>query len=142
VAQDADLGEIARFLGDDYDIILAEGFKQGNAPKIEVHRREVGPPLKNIKKLVAVVTDEPLDISARQFSFDDIGTLVDLLEKGFIEPQRERLSLYVNDIPIPLSGFPRQIIGNVLLAMVSSLKGVGEVRSLQVFLRKNKGKAR
>ena len=136
VASDVTLDEIARFFGEDYDIILSEGFRQDNAPKIEVHRREVGPPLSNIKKLIAIATDEPLETETRQFSLDDIKGLADLLEKGFIKPQAERLSLYVNNVPITLSTFPREFITNVLVAMASCLKGVGEVRSLEFFLRK------
>jgi len=130
------LDETARLIGEDCDIILAEGFKQGNAPKIEVHRREVGPPLSSVRKLIAIVTDEPLETKTRQFSLHDIKGLADLLESGFIKPQRERISLYVNNVPIPLTTFPREIISHVLLAMASSLKGVGEVRSLDISLRK------
>ena len=136
VAQGPTLDEIARLLGEDYDIILTEGFKQGNAPKIEVHRKEVGPPFKDIKKLIAIVTDEPLETKLRQFSLEDVSGLVDLLEQGFIQPPGERISLYVNNTPMVLTTFPRQIITNVLLAMVSSLKGVGEIRSLQIFLKR------
>ncbi len=136
VASAPTLDEIAHLFGEDYDIILAEGFKQDNAPKIEVHRKETGPPLKNIKKLIAIATDEPIEIKTRHFSLDDVKGLADFLEEGFIKPQRERLSLYVNNAPIPLSTFPKEFIINVLMAMASSLKGVGEVRSLEVFLRK------
>lgn len=136
VAPDITLDEIAHFLGEDYDIILTEGFKQGSAPKIEVHRKEVGPPLSNIKKLIAIVTDETLETKKRQFSLEDVRGLADLLEKGFIKPQRERASLYVNNVLVPLSAFPREIITNVLLTMASCLKGVGEVRTLKIFLRK------
>jgi molybdopterin-guanine dinucleotide biosynthesis protein B len=136
VTREATLEEMARLLGEDYDIIIAEGFKHDDAPKIEVHRREVAPPLSNIKKLIAVVTDEPLDTKVRQFSLEDVKGLADLLETGFIEPQRERTSLYINGVPISLSTFPREFITSVLLAMASSLKGVGEVKSLDVFLRR------
>lgn len=136
VAQAVTLDEIARLFGEQYDIILTEGFKQDNAPKIEVHRREVGPPLSAIKKLIAIVTDEPLETKTRQFSLQDVEGLADLLEKGFIKPQMERISLYINNVPIFLTAFPKEIINNTLLAMVSSLKGVGEVRSLEIFLRK------
>ncbi|MBN1862331.1 MAG: molybdopterin-guanine dinucleotide biosynthesis protein MobB, partial [Dehalococcoidales bacterium] len=130
------LDGIARVLGEDCDLILAEGFKQGDAPKIEVHRREVGPLLSGLKKLLAVVTDEPLDTKARQFGFDDVKALADLLETGFIKPQRERLSIYVNGASLPLSTFPKEFMTNVLLAMAASLKGVGKVKSLDVFLRR------
>ncbi len=136
VAPGIGLDEIARLFGEDYDIILTEGFKQDNAPKIEVHRREAGPPLSDIKKLIAIATDEPLETKTRQFSMDDVKGLADLLEEGFIKPQRERISLYINNVPVPLSIFPREFITNVLVAMASSLKGVGKVRNLEVFLRK------
>jgi len=84
--QDITLDEIAHLLGDDYDIILAEGFKEGNTSKIEVHCKEVGPPLATVKKLMAIVTDEPLQTKTRQFSPQDIKGLADLLEQGFIKP--------------------------------------------------------
>ena len=140
VAREYTLDEITRLLGDDYDIILAEGFKEGNAPKIEVHRKEAGPPLKDIRKLVAIVTDETLETKVRQFSSGDVKGLADLLEKGFIEPQSERVSLYINNTPVTLTAFPKQIMRNVLLAMVSSLKGVGEVSNLRIFLKKGKSR--
>jgi len=135
LASQITLDEIARLFGDDHDIVLTEGFKQDDAPKIEVHRREAGPPLKTVKKLFAIATDEPLETETRQFSLDDIGGLADLLEEGFIRPQEERLSLYVNDAPVTLTIFPRDIISRVLLAIASSLKGVGEVKSLKFFLK-------
>jgi len=136
VVQEATIDEISRLLGEDYDIILAEGFKQGSAPKIEVHRKDVGSTLEGLKKQIAIVTDEPLETKTRLFSPDSINEIADLLEKGFIKPQAERIFLYVNNIPISLTAFPKQIIGNVLLAMASCLKGVGEIRSLQIFFKK------
>jgi len=136
VTQTLTLDEIAHLIGEDCDIILAEGFKQDNAPKIEVHRREVGPPLSAVKKLIAIATDEPLETKTRQFSLQNIKGLADLLEKGFIKPQRERTSLYINNVPVVLSSFPKEIVSNVLLSMASSLKGVGEIRSLDISLRK------
>jgi len=134
--QDVSLDDIARLFGEDYDIILAEGFKQSNTPKIEVHRKEVGPPLSSLRKLIAIATDEPLETKTRQFSLQDIKGLADFLEKGFIKPQRERVSIYVNNSPISLSAFPKEIITNTLIAMVSSLKGIENIKSLEIFLRK------
>ena len=136
VTQTLTLGEMARLIGEDCDIVLAEGFKQENAPKIEVHRREVGPPLGAVRKLIAIATDEPLETKTRQFSPQDFKGLADLLEEGFIKPQRERTSLYINDVPVRLSSFPEEIITKVLFTMASSLKGVGEVRRLDISLRK------
>jgi len=140
MAKELTLDQIARFFGEEYDILLTEGFKQGSAPKIEVHRREIGPPLDAIKKLIAIATDEPLETKTRQFSLQDVKGLADLLEEGFIKPQRERISLYINNTPVTLSTFPKEFISNVLLSMVSCLKGVGRIRNLEVFLRRGSGK--
>jgi molybdopterin-guanine dinucleotide biosynthesis protein MobB len=136
IKKEPSLEQIARLAGEDYDLILIEGFREGNTPKIEVHRQEAGPPFAPARKLFAIVSDEPLKTKTRQFSPDDIKGLADLLEQGFIRPQRERLALYVNNTPISLSSFPREIIGNILLALASSLKGVKEIRSLEIFLKR------
>jgi molybdopterin-guanine dinucleotide biosynthesis protein MobB len=129
--------EIARLMGEDYDIIITEGFKKGNFPKIEVHRKENGPPLKGIDKLIAIATNEPLDTGIRQFSIDDAAGIADFIENEFIKSQTERISLYINDKPVPLSAFPRDIITNLLLAISKSLKGVGKVRNIKLFFSKN-----
>ncbi len=136
VAQPPTVDQIARYIGEDCDIILCEGFKESDAPKIEVHRKEAGPPLAAVRKLIAIVTDEPLDTKVRQFSTDDIKGLANLLEKGFILPQRQRTILYVNNTPITLSTFPKEFITSTVASMVSSLKGVEHVKSVDLFLRK------
>jgi molybdopterin-guanine dinucleotide biosynthesis protein B len=128
--------EMARLLGEDYDIIITEGFKQGPYPKIEVHRKEIGPLLTGIKNLIAIATDESLETEVRQFSIDDHTSVADFIEEEFIKPQEERLSLYVNDELMTLSAFPRQIITNLLFAMATSLKGVKNVRNLKIFYKK------
>jgi molybdopterin-guanine dinucleotide biosynthesis protein B len=130
------LEQIARLIGEDCDIILTEGYKTGDAPKIETHRQQAGPPLASVTKLIAIATDEPLETEVQQFSLEDIKGISDLLEKDFIQPQKERVSLYVNDKAIPLTEFPHQIVSNVLLALASSLKGVKKIKSLEFFLRK------
>ncbi|UCD09260.1 MAG: molybdopterin-guanine dinucleotide biosynthesis protein MobB [Dehalococcoidales bacterium] len=127
---------MARLLGEDYDIILTEGFKQGPYPKIEVHRKEIGTPLTDIKNLIAIATNESLETDVRQFSIDDPKSIADFIEEEFIKPQGERLSLYVNDELITLSAFPGQIITNLLLAVANSLKGVTKVKNLKIFYRK------
>jgi molybdopterin-guanine dinucleotide biosynthesis protein MobB len=131
--EEPSLEEIAHLAGEDYDLILTEGFSEGDAPKIEVHSKEAP---RNTKKLIAIVSDEPLKTKTRRFSPGDIKGLADLLEQGFITPQQERLSLYVNNTPVSLSLFPREIISNILLALASSLKGVKEIKSLEFFLKK------
>lgn len=88
VSQELDLDEIASLFAENYDIILAEGFKRSNAPKIEVHRKTAGPPLSNISNLIAIVTDEPLETTTRQLSSQDIKGLADLLENSLVKPKK------------------------------------------------------
>jgi len=137
ISKGLDVAEICRFFGEDYDIILTEGFSRGDAPKIEVHRKERGGLLDTASKRIAVVTDEKLDVKVKQFALDDFKGVADLLEQGFIKPQQERTVLYVNDAAIPLSEYPRQMITAVALAMASCLKGVAKVKSFQLSLKRD-----
>lgn len=134
-----ELAEIARLLGEEYDIILTEGFKRANMPKIEI-RYDGKEPLKGIKGLVAIVSDGKVEGDIRSFSMNDIKGLVDLLEKDFIQPQRERLALYINGQGITLKSFPKKIIDNTVLEMISSLKGIGQINSLDMFIRRHSQK--
>jgi molybdopterin-guanine dinucleotide biosynthesis protein MobB len=86
ITQEPDLNEVALLFGEDYDIILTEGFKQSSAPKLEVHRKAIGPPLSQINNIIAIATDEPLETKTRQFPLHDINGLADFLENSFIKP--------------------------------------------------------
>jgi len=79
-------GDVIDFLGDKFDFVLIEGFKESDIPKIEVHRRELGNLISSPEKLFAVVTDEQLDVTVPQFSSRDGVALVDLLEKRLAVP--------------------------------------------------------
>ncbi|MDD2252073.1 MAG: molybdopterin-guanine dinucleotide biosynthesis protein B [Dehalococcoidales bacterium] len=133
--EEVSLEEISRLLGENADLIIAEGFKYADAAKIEVHRkgRDL---LDNPKRLVAIATEEKLNTKARQFDINDANGICDLLEKGFILPNRRRVSLYINNKPIELKAFPRKIIENVIINMVRSLKGTECPESIDISVRK------
>ncbi len=48
VTQAASVEEVGRLIGEDCDLVLAEGFKREDAPKIEVQRKETGPLLTDL----------------------------------------------------------------------------------------------
>jgi molybdopterin-guanine dinucleotide biosynthesis protein B len=77
--------ELAKHLGNDYDIILSEGFSRGNAPKVEIHRKEAGPLLEVATNLFAVVTDEVLDADVPQFGLEDVKGVADLIVEKFLK---------------------------------------------------------
>ncbi len=78
------LEELVAMIGDDYELILVEGYKHSRVPKIEVHRRVLGDLVCSPEELFAVVTDEPLDIAVPQFSVDQGVPLADLIEDRFL----------------------------------------------------------
>ena len=69
----------------DMDIVLTEGFKEKTMPKIEVFRSSVHPALlcKDDKRLVAIVTDDAMDIDVPLFRLKDIKGLADFLTERF-----------------------------------------------------------
>jgi molybdopterin-guanine dinucleotide biosynthesis protein B len=131
------LEEAGRLFGDEYDIILAEGFKTSGAPKIEVWRVGAGEPLDGLTSKVAVVTDDDYPSGGvRIFRLDDIGTMADFIEKSYIEPQRTRISLHINGHKVVLSAFPREFVSNVVNALIASLKDVPPVKWLEIRIRR------
>lgn len=136
--QDLTPEELSWMIGGDYDILLTEGFKQSNTQKIEVHRKDQGNGLLTpITALLAVVTDEPMDIDVPQFTKDDISGLADLVEKRLkAETGVEEAELLVNDAQVPLNPFVKSTLSRVLLSLVSGLKGVGNIRTLRITLRR------
>ena len=137
--QDFGLPELSQFIGSGSDLILTEGFKQSNHPKIEVHRKEQGKELLSPpEQLLAVVTDEPLDIGAPQFSTDEVHKLVDFIEKKLLNQRGEDdVDLFINDTYVPISPATKNLFLRTLLAMVSS-KGLKNVKSLRLSLRRKR----
>jgi molybdopterin-guanine dinucleotide biosynthesis protein B len=130
--------EISSFVLWDYDIILTEGFKGSNYPKIEVHRREQGKELlTDPKNLLAVITDEPLDIDVPQFSRDNVVGIADIIEKMIITQNGENdLELVINGAPTTISPSLKDLLTRTLVAMIPNPQGNGEVKSLHISLRR------
>jgi molybdopterin-guanine dinucleotide biosynthesis adapter protein len=84
--REPDLPELARTIGGDHDILLAEGYKKADNIKIEVHRREQGPDLvSDSRRLLAVVTDEPLEVAVPCFGAEDTAGIADLIEEKVLK---------------------------------------------------------
>lgn len=76
--------EILRTYFADVDIVLTEGFKRGALPKIEVHRRERSAELicrgaERDERLLAVASDEPLDLDVPILDLNDAAAVADFL---------------------------------------------------------------
>lgn len=78
------LEEIAELLAD-VDVILTEGYKRGDKPKIEVSCRGDGRELSSSEdELVAIASDQTFPLKVPQFSLDDVSGIVELLEREFL----------------------------------------------------------
>ncbi len=86
VGQELTIDEIVSgFLGD-MDIVLTEGYKKEIKPKIEVFRKDSlhkDMLCRDDKSLIAVVTDQEMEIQAPCFGLDDIVRLSDFIEKRY-----------------------------------------------------------
>jgi molybdopterin-guanine dinucleotide biosynthesis protein B len=64
------------------DIVITEGYKRGDKPKIEVTRLERGTELLcRADELIGIMTDYPVDMPVPQFALDDAAGVANLLEQ-------------------------------------------------------------
>ncbi len=73
----------------DVDIVLTEGFQSSALPKIEVHRRNRSDTLlcrgeERDPMLLAVASDEPLELDVPLLNIDDAGGVADFIEQRFL----------------------------------------------------------
>ena len=109
VLGDGGLGEV--------DVVLVEGAREAWIPKIQV----------------GDCPERPLTVARCSGDVDEALRLVHevMNERKVTRPM---VSITVNGKEIPLTEYPELIISKVLLGMLSSLKGVGEVRSARFML--------
>ena len=79
------LDDLKKFF-DDLDLVITEGYKKENKPKIEVVRsaRHADALLKADKHLVAVVSDVELKLEVPIFGLEDIDRLADFIEEKYL----------------------------------------------------------
>ena len=131
--------EITRLLNADYDLVLTEGFKKSSTTKIEVHRKEqegAGQLLAPENQLLAVVTNERLNVDVPQFDRDDIKPLADLIVKWLAEQPAEETELFVNGRFVALNRFVKEFLNRTVSGMISALKGIGKVNNFRIVVRR------
>lgn len=126
--------ELSHFVSWDCDLLLTEGFKQSDCPKIEVHRKEQGAELISPPhQLLGVVTDEPLAVDVPQFSKDEFHRIVDLIEQTMIARHNE-IDLFIDDNSIPINPSLKDLLTRTLMAMMSGLTNIERVKRLRLSL--------
>ncbi len=115
------------------DLIIAEGYKQTDLPKIEVFRAAVHEaPLAHDATWIAYVSDTPPATGLPCFSPADVAGLADFLASRFLGDDQapQQTQLVADGVPIPLNRFTESFIRRTVNGMVSSLRGCEKVRRL------------
>ncbi len=92
VDRDYTIVEIRDRYVEDADIILVEGYKENDFPKIEVFRSSLGHELLSSKsnQLLAVASDRPLDIDVPCLDMNDPRGIVDMVEMRFLKVKAKK----------------------------------------------------
>jgi len=132
---DAELAELRDRFIQEVDLILSEGFKRSNQPKIEVYRKEIHPDLLCTAEdnLLAIGSNQPIDIGVPCFALDDAKGIADLIEKKFLQKTPSpKVQLRVNGKEVPLTPFVQKSIQNTVRGMLSSLKGCASPQTVDL----------
>ena len=136
-SQELSLDQLEDYIMGGVDIILTEGYKSADKPKIEILRAEVSDELLcEEKELVALVTDQRFDLDVPHFALDDASGVVDLLIEKFLGKQREtEVSLSVNGNHVSLKSFVKDVFINTISGLVATLHGTENARDIKVTIR-------
>ena len=90
-----ELDNIIQFWFDTVDVVLVEGYKTADLPKIEVQRPDLGQPRlcrgdARDPQLKAVASNGPLEVDVPVLDLDDPRQVADFIEKEFLSDQRNR----------------------------------------------------
>lgn len=86
--QELPLDSILPLMGE-LDLVLTEGYKRGDRPKVEVSRREWGTELLcDAGELVALMCDYQSNVPVPQFGLEDAAGVADLLVELFIRGEK------------------------------------------------------
>ncbi len=71
----------------DLDLVITEGYKREDKPKIEVFRNSLhpSPACTNNDHLIAMVTDSEIDIEVPTFGLEAVESIVDFIENRFLK---------------------------------------------------------
>ncbi len=135
--QELTLDQVKEMVREGMDIVISEGYKFDNKPKIEVFRSEVSDKiLTDEKDLIAMVTDRHFDIAVPQFSFDDADGIVEfIIEKYLKNNPVADVSLSVNGIPLEMKPFIQEMFINTISGLVAALHGTDDAKEIKVTVR-------
>jgi molybdopterin-guanine dinucleotide biosynthesis protein B len=138
VPAELDLDTLVALYFQDEDLVITEGYKGGNKPKIEICRKERQAALMCTEKdgLVAVVADFPVGGGLPCFALEDAAGVADLLEGRFLKGKPEpNLVIRLDGKKLPMKSFVKDFILGGILGMISTLRGYGTPGRVDINIR-------
>ncbi len=137
VAADSAVEELAARYFSDVDLVLTEGYKRLDLPKIEVFRSELyEESLERDDSWVAIIADRAMDTELPCFDPNDAKGVADFLIERFITPfAKQKTSLVVNGKPIALNSFVESFLRKAVTGMTRSLKGCDNPTEILLTIR-------
>ena len=138
VDDEPSLDELVWEMRDDYDLVLADGFRRSSYLKLEVHRAQDGDDLLCHKnELLAIAGDKPEGLDVPAFAGDDFPRMTVLVRRRFLTQEPgEEAALFIDGVRLPLALFVRKIVASAVLGMVRPLKGVDDPKSVVVTVKR------
>lgn len=141
VDSEKSLDEIVSYMPLDLDIILTEGFKSANKPKIEIFRKNHSTELlcADNPSLIAVATNDKSNTSLQNvkniLDLDNYDEIANFIEKHYIQKSYGNISLTVDGERIKLNQFARDIVEATLKGVISQLKGCENPKKIDIKLK-------
>lgn len=115
-----------------YDLVLVEGLKGSDYPKVEVYNGSPeGPLYDKVKGVLALVSDQVEAKGIPTFRTHEVDALVEYLLKK-LSLKRGRLTLIADGKKVPLNAFVERMLYGLLGAMVTPLKGCEDVKEVVI----------
>ena len=129
---DGDLETVAARYLSLCDVIVVEGFKHAEIPKVAV-LSETDDILEDASNVVAVVYRKAKPEAFPAFKADDIQGLVDfLLENEVLKTSGAMATLMVNGRPVPINEFVQASLAGVLRGFIAALHDVEPPETIQL----------
>ncbi|SMO46107.1 molybdopterin-guanine dinucleotide biosynthesis protein B [Balnearium lithotrophicum] len=142
-----DLNFLSFLLFGEYDIVVCEGFKNADVPKIEVLKKENSekPLFKKVENVIAVISDFPVEEGIRRFNRNDYDKVAKFLIENFIEKGTEgfenEVELFINGKKIPIKYYDGETLREILNSFIKPLKGIEyPVKRMDVRIVRGKGR--
>jgi molybdopterin-guanine dinucleotide biosynthesis adapter protein len=120
------------------DILITEGFKSLHFPKIEIFRSVVEPqpicgPESN---LVAIVSDDPVELGVPKFSFAAVSAVADFIEDRYLKNRKKpKILVQVDGKQLPMNDFVKDFMVGGIQGMLSSLRGWKKPGTISIHIR-------